>query len=189
MPTRRRSSGPPVSLNGVAGLTPTAGGGFAAAVGDIKALTGALITGTAGNVRTPVWIMNPQQAEQPRPDRNAGNGRVSRSVQEIAAGNLGGWPVIDSGTVPLGTVIAMDAADFVSVGGEGPRFEISDQATLHLRGHHASRHRHTGNTGCRRRAGQVDVPDRLVWRCGSSCRSTGRSVVAGTVAWVAGVTW
>jgi len=34
--------------------------------------------------------------------------------------------------VPVGTVIAVDAADFVSVGGEAPRFEISDQATLHM---------------------------------------------------------
>ena len=40
------------------GLTPTAGGGFNALVGDIKQLTGALLTGTAGNVRNPVWLMN-----------------------------------------------------------------------------------------------------------------------------------
>jgi len=50
---------------------------------------------------------------------------------EVASGNLGGWPIIDSGTVPLGTVVAIDAADYVSVA-DGPRFEISDQATLHL---------------------------------------------------------
>ena len=40
--------------------------------------------------------------------------------------------VIDSGTVPVGTVGMVDAADFVSVGAEAPRFEISDQATLHM---------------------------------------------------------
>ena len=34
--------------------------------------------------------------------------------------------------MPLGTVIALDAADFVSVGGDAPRFELSDQATLHM---------------------------------------------------------
>src|SRR4029077_20332322 len=48
-------------LNGVAGLTPTAGGGFAALTGDIKQWSGALLTGTLGNVRNPVWLMNPQQ--------------------------------------------------------------------------------------------------------------------------------
>jgi len=31
----------------------------------------------------------------------------------------------------MGQVIAVDAADFVSVGGEAPRFEVSDSATLH----------------------------------------------------------
>ena len=34
--------------------------------------------------------------------------------------------------MPLGTVICLDAADFVSVSGDTPRFEISDQATLHM---------------------------------------------------------
>ena len=34
--------------------------------------------------------------------------------------------------MPLGEVVAIDAADFVAVGGEAPRFEISDQATLHM---------------------------------------------------------
>src|SRR5262249_36634494 len=49
---------------------------------------------------------------------------------EIGRGQLSGWPIIDSGTVPMGTVVAIDAADFVAVGGEARRFEISDQATL-----------------------------------------------------------
>jgi hypothetical protein len=51
---------------------------------------------------------------------------------EIGRGQLSGWPIIDSGTVPMGTVVAIDAADFVAVGGDAPRFEISDQATLHM---------------------------------------------------------
>ena len=34
--------------------------------------------------------------------------------------------------MPLGTVIALDATDFVRVGGDVPRFERSDQATLHM---------------------------------------------------------
>jgi HK97 family phage prohead protease len=118
-------------LNGVSGLTPTAGGGFTALTGDIKQLTGALLTGTKGNVRKPAWLMNPQQVNSIGLTAAPGAG-VFPFRDEISQKQLGGWPVIDSGTVPLGTVIVIDAADFVSVGGEAPRFEISDQATLHL---------------------------------------------------------
>src|SRR4029453_15135146 len=50
---------------------------------------------------------------------------------EIMGGSFNGMPVIKSGTVPAGTVILVDAADFVSATGDGPRWEISDQATLH----------------------------------------------------------
>ena len=55
-------------LNGITGLTPTAGGGFNALVGDIKQLSGALLTGTKGNVRNPAWLMNPQQVNSISPD-------------------------------------------------------------------------------------------------------------------------
>jgi hypothetical protein len=118
-------------LNGVSALTATAGGGFTALVGDLKQIAGALLTGTKGNVRSPVWLMNPQQVNSIGLVAAPGAG-VFPFREEIGAGRLGGWPVIDSGTVPLGTVIAIDAADFVAVGGEAPRFEISDQATLHM---------------------------------------------------------
>ncbi len=118
-------------LNGITGLTPTAGGGFNALVGDIKQLSGALLTGTKGNVRAPAWLMNPQQKNSIGLVAAPGAG-VFPFRDEVSAGNLGGWPIIDSGTVPLGEVIAIDAADFVAVGGEAPRFEISDQATLHM---------------------------------------------------------
>ena len=118
-------------LNGITGLTPTAGGGFTALVGDIKQLTGALLTGTKGNVRSPAWLMNPQQVNSIGLTAAPGAG-VFPFREEISAGNLGGWPIIDSGTIPLGEVIAIDAADFVAAGGEAPRFEISDQATLHM---------------------------------------------------------
>ena len=116
-------------LNGVTPLTPTTGGGFNALVGDIKQVSGQLLTATRGNVRNPVWLMNPQQVMSagltPAPNSGVFPFDTSR-------GTLQGWPIIDSGTVPLGTVIAIDAADFVTVGGEAPRFEISDQATLHM---------------------------------------------------------
>jgi HK97 family phage prohead protease/HK97 family phage major capsid protein len=114
-------------LNGVTPLTATAGGGFNALVGDIKQLTGALLTATRGNVRAPVFIMNPQQVLSagltPAPS-------TGTFPFDTSGGQLNGWPIIDSGTVPMGEVIAMDAADFVSAG-ESPRFEISDSATIH----------------------------------------------------------
>jgi len=118
--------------NGVGGLTATTGGGFAALVGDLKQLTGAVLTATNGNVRNMAFIMNPQQAlsigfiQPPNP------GGLFPFAAEINAGRLMGYPVIKSGTVPLGVVIVIDAADFVSVTGDNPRFEISDQATLHM---------------------------------------------------------
>src|SRR5207342_2826597 len=102
-----------------------------ALVGDIKQVSGALLTVTKGNIRAPAWIMNPQQVNSIGLTAMPGTG-VFPFKDEIGRGQLYGWPVIDSGSVTLGTVIAIDAADFVAVNGEGPRFELSDQATLHL---------------------------------------------------------
>ena len=116
--------------NGVSVTTATAGGGFAALVGDIKALVGALITGTNGNLRSPTWIMNPIQAIAIALTQNAGGDFPFAS--EINGNRLQGYPVIISSTVTAGMVILVDAADFVSVEGDSPRFDISDQATLHM---------------------------------------------------------
>lgn len=118
--------------NGVTGLTPTAGGGFNALVGDLKGLTGAVLTATNGNVRNLVFLMNPQQALSIGFTQPAVPGGLFPFAAEINNNRLMGYPVIQSGTVPLGTVICMDAADFVSITGDAPRFEISDQATLHM---------------------------------------------------------
>lgn len=117
-------------FNGVTPLTPTAGGGFNALVGDLKNLSGAVLTATAGNVRNMCFLMNPQQMLSAGLISAPGTGTFPFK-DEIGQGKLLTYPIIDSGTVPLGTVGALDAADFVSVGGEGPRFEVSDQATLH----------------------------------------------------------
>ena len=174
-------------LNGVSGLTPTAGGGFTALTGDIKALTGALLTGTLGNVRNPVWLMNPQQVNSIGLVAAPGAG-VFPFRDEIGRGTLGGWPVIDSGTVPLGTVIVVDAADFVSVTGDGPRFEISDQATLHMEDTAPTDISTAGTPAV------VAFPAKSMFQTNSlalrlilpinwTIRRTG------TVAWMAGVTW
>jgi HK97 family phage prohead protease len=174
-------------LNGVSGLTPTAGGGFTALVGDIKQISGALLTGTKGNIRNPAWIMNPQQVNSAGLVAAPGAG-VFPFRDEVSQGRLGGWPIINSGTVPLGTVIAMDAADFVAVGGEAPRFEISDQATLHLED---TTPLDIGTAGT---PPVVAAPvksmfqtDSLALRLVLPTNWTVRR--AGVVAWVAGVTW
>ncbi len=116
--------------NGVTGLTPTAGGGITALVADAKALVGALITATMGNVRAPVWIMNPAQALSISLTGNAGGDFVFADAMNV--GNFLGYPVIQSPTVPAGQLMLIDAADFVSVTGDEPLFAISDQATLHM---------------------------------------------------------
>lgn len=174
-------------LNGVATLTPTAGGGFNALVGDIKQVSGALLSATAGNLRTPAWLMNPQQVNSAGLTPAPGVG-IFPFRAEIDAGRLGGWPIIDSGTVPMGTVIAIDAADFVSVGGEGPRFEISDQATLHLEDTAPA---DIGGAGS---PPVVAAPVKSLWQTDSLAL---RLILPinwtirrpGVVAWVQGVTW
>lgn len=174
-------------LNGVSGLTPTTGGGFAALTGDIKQLSGALLTGTLGNVRNPVWLMNPQQVNSAAFAIATGAG-VFPFREEIGQGRLGGWPIIQSGTVPAGTVIVIDAADFVSVTGDGPRFEISDQATLHMEDTAPTDISTTGTPAVVafpvKNMFQTDMLAlRMIMPLTWAIRRTG------TVAWVAGVTW
>jgi len=172
-------------LNGVSGLTPTAGGGFTALTGDIKQLSGALLTGTLGNVRKPVWLMNPQQVNSAAFAIATGAG-VFPYRDEISQGRLGGWPIIQSGTVPAGTVIVIDAADFVSVTGDGPRFEISDQAVLHMEDSSPT-DISTSGTAVAFPAKSMFQTDslalRLVLPLTWAIRRTG------TVAWLTGVTW
>jgi hypothetical protein len=174
-------------LFGVTGLTPTAGGGFNALVGDIKQISGALLTATKGNVRNPVWLMNPQQVNSISLTAMPGMSAFPFR-DEVGRGQLNTWPIIDSGTVPLGTVIALDAADFVSVGGDAPRFEISDQATLHMEDTAPTDITTTGTPPV------AAFPVKSLWQTDSlalrlilpinwTLRRTG------VVAWVPGVTW
>jgi HK97 family phage major capsid protein/HK97 family phage prohead protease len=114
--------------NGVSATTATAGGGFAALVGDIKALVGVLAA--ANSLRSPVWIMNPVQAVSIALTQNAGGDFPFAA--EIDNNRLQGFPVIVSSTMTAGMVILIDAADFMSVSGDDPRFDVSDQATLHF---------------------------------------------------------
>ena len=174
--------------NGVAGLTPTAGGGFNALVGDLKQLTGAILTATNGNIRNMVFIMNPQQALSIAYIQPPVPGGLFPFAADINAGRLNGRPVIQSGTVPLGTVLCLDAADFVSVSGDTPRFEISDQATLHMED---TAPEQIGTAGTppvvAAPAMSMFQTDSLALRLILPMNWVVRRT--GVVAWVAGVTW
>ncbi len=116
--------------NGVSVTTATSGGGITALTTDAKNLVGALITATNGNIRSPVWIMNPVQALAIQLTANAGGDFIF--ADGMNSGTFLGYPVIQSPTVTAGMLILVDAADFVSVTGDEPRFDVSDQATLHM---------------------------------------------------------
>jgi HK97 family phage major capsid protein len=177
---------PPGLLNGVAATTATAGGGLAALIGDIKALIGALTTSTFGNVRNPTWLMNPTDVLGAGL-ASAVNTGIFPFKEEIAAGRLAGIPIIDSSTVTAKTMILVDAADFVVVGGEAPRFELSDQATLHMEDT-APLDLVSGSPGT------VASPQRSLFQTDSIAL---RMILplnwvqrrAGTIAWTQSVTW
>jgi HK97 family phage major capsid protein/HK97 family phage prohead protease len=116
--------------NGITTAAGTAGGGIAAVVADLKGMLGTLNTATNGNLRSLVFLMNPAQAIALALTQNAGGDFPF--AQEINQNRFQGYDVIQSTTVPTGVVIALDAADFFSATGDDPRFEVSDQATLHM---------------------------------------------------------
>jgi HK97 family phage major capsid protein len=118
-------------LNGVSLTPPTAGGGINAVIGDIKSLVGALVAVTLGNIRSPVWLMNPADMLSASL-ASAANTGIFPFKEEVGRGTLNNIPIIDSATVPPKTVVIADAADFVVMQADNMRFEISDQATLHM---------------------------------------------------------
>jgi HK97 family phage prohead protease/HK97 family phage major capsid protein len=172
-------------LNGVGATPPTAGGGIAGLVGDITALIGSISTATYGNVRNLAWLAN--QTDMLRASLlTAANTGIFPFKAEIAAGTLNGIPIIDSATVPTKTLILVDAADFVVVGGEAPRMEMSDQATLHMED--------TTPLDLVASPSTVAAPQRSLFQTDSLAL---RMVMplnwtqrrAGTVAWTQNVTW
>ena len=118
-------------LNGVSATTATAGGGIAAFIGDMVGLINAISAATYGNVRNLVWLANQTDMLRASLLQATGTG-IFPFRDEIRGGTLAGVPIIDSATVTAKTLILVDAADFVSVGGDAPRMDISDQATLHM---------------------------------------------------------
>jgi HK97 family phage major capsid protein len=116
-------------LNGISTQTP-AGTSFANMVTDLKALAAALISGTKGNVRDPVWLMAPGDKLAIALNPNA-NGEFPFK-EELAQGTLLGYPVVTSTTMTADTIVLLDAADFATATGDVPNFSVSDQAVLHM---------------------------------------------------------
>ena len=172
--------------NGVTTLTATSGGGFAALVGDLKQFLAALISGSNGNLRKPVWIMNPVQQISIATTQNAAGDFPFAA--EINQNRFQGYPVILSSTVTAGYLYLVDADDFVSVEGDTPRFEVSDQATLHL---DDTTPLAIGTTGT---PNTIAAPVRSLFQTDSMAL---RMIMplnwvlrrTGTVAWTSGVTW
>ena len=172
-------------LNGVAATTATSGGGIAALIGDLVGLLSALTTNTYGNVRSPVLLVNPTDMLRAS-WLQATNTGIFPFQAQIAAGNLGGIPLIDSTTVTAKTMILVDAADFVVVGESGPRLELSDQATLHMEDSTPQELVASPST--------VAAPQRSLFQTDSIAL---RMVMplnwvqrrSGTVAWTSSVTW
>jgi hypothetical protein len=50
----------------------------------------------------------------------------------VSRGTLLGYPIIQSTTVPQDTMVLVDAADFITATGDDVRFDVSDQAVLHM---------------------------------------------------------
>jgi HK97 family phage major capsid protein len=116
-------------LNGVSALTPSALTNPAQAmVADVGALINAITAVNGG--RSLALLVNPAQGFN--------MGLVQTTTGDFLFGSTAeaetklGVRIVRSTVVPAKTVICVDAADFVSVTGDTPEYDISDQATVHM---------------------------------------------------------
>lgn len=112
-------------LNGVSAITAYGGSDYVAFLEDMKALLAPFDTANAG--RSLALIMNPAQARNVRMMAGPNSSGFGWANQFLADFRL-----VVSTTVTAGTVIAVDAADFVTGTGDSPQFEASEQATIHM---------------------------------------------------------
>jgi HK97 family phage major capsid protein len=115
-----------------AGTASTAAANIDKLIADLKQLTGFLITGTNGNVRAPTWIMNPADVLAAALTQTTAGGGEFPFKQELSQGTLLGYPVISSTNQTQDIILLVDAADFITATGDTPRFDVSDQAVLHM---------------------------------------------------------
>jgi hypothetical protein len=134
-----------------------------------------------------VWIMNPVQQIKISLTQNAGGTFPFQA--EINGNRLLGYPVVVSSTVPAGMVVLINADDLMVVQGDTPRFDVSDQATLHFEDTTPLQIT-TGAQG----SAVAATPVRSMFQTDSLAL---RMILpmnwamrrAGSVAWVTGVTW
>ncbi len=111
-------------LNGVTPLTATAGGGYAAILGDIRKLRAPFDAANSGSDL--MLLMNPAQAEAidltPGADGTLGWAQAIVTRYRIAT----------STAIPAGQIIMVRASDFVSATGDVPEFETSNEAAIHM---------------------------------------------------------
>ncbi len=111
-------------LSGVTAVTATAGGGYAAILGDIKKLRAPFDAANAGSGL--MLLLNPSQAESldltPGADGTLG----------WAQGIVERYQIATSTSIPVGRVIMVRAVDFVSATNDVPEFELSNDATVHM---------------------------------------------------------
>jgi HK97 family phage prohead protease/HK97 family phage major capsid protein len=110
--------------NGVSTLTATAGGGYAAFLGDMNKLTAPFYAVNAG--RKLAMLMNPAQRNQLLFAPGPAGAPFGWSTQFTDM-----FTVIASTTIAAGAVYMIDTVDFVSVSG-APEFEVSEVATVHM---------------------------------------------------------
>jgi HK97 family phage prohead protease len=116
-------------LNGVTPLTATAAGTTTEKmIADLKQLKAAIIA--AGGGRNIIFLINPAQG-MAFDFALTTTGDFLFSGSEEASAKIRGR-FIESLTVPAGRVIAVDAADFATATGDTPRFNVSNEATLHM---------------------------------------------------------
>jgi len=170
--------------NGISGLTPSAAATrFEKIAADIQTLMAPIIANRGG--RDLVLLTNPAQSL-------AMDWAVTPAGTFVFAdgGSPGmrGLSIISSTTVPAGMLIMIDAADFASVTGDTPEFDVSDVATIH---EEDTTPLPIGTAGA---PATIAAPTRSLWQTASigirmlldmnwSMRRTGM------VTWMTGVTW
>lgn len=114
--------------NGVTPITAATGGDDAAVQADVRAILAPFIAANAA--KGLIWLMNSGSRSNLSMMTNP-LGLTSEFQAQARAGNLAGYPIIDSTNVAVGDLWLVRAADFMSATGDTPNFDISDQATIH----------------------------------------------------------
>lgn len=112
-------------LNGYSALTPTAGGGIDAVVGDITKLATVLAGSNMGE--RPVLVINKADEVAAAAMRN--DLGQFQFQQEMANGRLMGFPYVASNSVPQHTLMLIDAAALATAL-DAPEYMVSREATL-----------------------------------------------------------